>query len=219
MKKGLIGRKLGLTQVFAEDGAAVPVTVIEVEPSVIVQKKTKQRMAMTAPTRIRQNQAKKASRNPCRGISARLTRGISGSSARFNPTAWKRWPWDRNCEWNSLRRRLCRCDGNLQRQGVCRRRQKGMVSGEEGRPTGPCSTGAPGSIGASAYPSRVFKGKKLPGQMGNEPGDRAEPSHFGRQTGRERHACARGCPRRSTRCCARQAGRQKVAMDQRIWKS
>ena len=41
MKKGLIGRKLGMTQVFAEDGAAVPVTVIEVEPSVIVQKKTK----------------------------------------------------------------------------------------------------------------------------------------------------------------------------------
>jgi len=40
MKKGLIGRKLGMTQIFAEDGEAIPVTVIEMEPSVIIQKKT-----------------------------------------------------------------------------------------------------------------------------------------------------------------------------------
>ena len=40
MKKLLIGRKLGMTQIFAEDGESVPVTVIEAEPSVVVQKKT-----------------------------------------------------------------------------------------------------------------------------------------------------------------------------------
>ena len=42
MSKGLIGKKLGMTQVFAEDGSAVSVTVIEVEPSVVIQKKTKE---------------------------------------------------------------------------------------------------------------------------------------------------------------------------------
>ena len=41
MSKGIIGKKLGMTQVFADDGAAVGVTVVEVEPSVIVQVKTK----------------------------------------------------------------------------------------------------------------------------------------------------------------------------------
>ena len=41
MSKGIIGKKLGMTQVFADDGAAVGVTVIEVEPSVVVQVKTK----------------------------------------------------------------------------------------------------------------------------------------------------------------------------------
>ena len=41
MSKGIIGKKLGMTQVFAEDGAAVGVTAIEVEPSVVLQVKTK----------------------------------------------------------------------------------------------------------------------------------------------------------------------------------
>ena len=42
MNKGIIGKKLGMTQVFAEDGAAVGVTAIEVEPSIVVQVKTKE---------------------------------------------------------------------------------------------------------------------------------------------------------------------------------
>ena len=43
MIKGIIGKKLGMTQVFAEDGAAIGITAIEVEPSVIVQVKTKEK--------------------------------------------------------------------------------------------------------------------------------------------------------------------------------
>ena len=40
MKKGIIGRKLGMTQIFADNGAAIPVTVIEAGPCPVVQKKT-----------------------------------------------------------------------------------------------------------------------------------------------------------------------------------
>ena len=40
MKKAIIGKKLGMTQIFAENGAVVPVTVIEAGPCVVVQKKT-----------------------------------------------------------------------------------------------------------------------------------------------------------------------------------
>jgi large subunit ribosomal protein L3 len=43
MKKLLIGRKLGMTQIFAEDGGSVPVTVIEAEASVVIQKKTQKK--------------------------------------------------------------------------------------------------------------------------------------------------------------------------------
>ena len=42
MTKGLIGKKLGMTQVFSDEGVSVPVTVIEVEPSVVIQRKTKE---------------------------------------------------------------------------------------------------------------------------------------------------------------------------------
>ena len=38
--KGLLGRKLGMTQVFAEDGTLIPVTVVEVQPNVVLQKRT-----------------------------------------------------------------------------------------------------------------------------------------------------------------------------------
>ena len=40
MKKGLIGKKLGMTHVFSEDGRCIPVTVVEAGPCVVVQKKT-----------------------------------------------------------------------------------------------------------------------------------------------------------------------------------
>ena len=40
MEKGIIGRKIGMTQLFAEDGSVVPVTVLEVGPCAVVQKKT-----------------------------------------------------------------------------------------------------------------------------------------------------------------------------------
>ncbi|MBE9546798.1 MAG: 50S ribosomal protein L3, partial [Proteobacteria bacterium] len=42
MEKGLIGKKLGVTQIFSGDGAAVPVTVIEAGPCVVIQKKTRE---------------------------------------------------------------------------------------------------------------------------------------------------------------------------------
>ena len=42
MEKGLIGRKLGMTQIFAADGASVPVTVIEAGPCYVIQKKTEE---------------------------------------------------------------------------------------------------------------------------------------------------------------------------------
>jgi len=44
MEKGLIGRKLGMTQIFAADGASVPVTVIEAGPCYVIQKKTEEKL-------------------------------------------------------------------------------------------------------------------------------------------------------------------------------
>ena len=43
MKIGIIGKKLGMTQIFSENGESVPVTIIEAEPSVVIQKKTREK--------------------------------------------------------------------------------------------------------------------------------------------------------------------------------
>src|SRR5690625_4596529 len=40
MRKGILGRKIGMTQVFADNGEAIPVTVVEAEPNIVLQKKT-----------------------------------------------------------------------------------------------------------------------------------------------------------------------------------
>ena len=40
MKKAIIGKKVGMTQIFTDEGKAIPVTVIEVKPNIVVQKKT-----------------------------------------------------------------------------------------------------------------------------------------------------------------------------------
>ena len=44
--KGILGRKLGMTQVFTIDGALIPVTVVEVKPNVVLQKKTKKLLSL-----------------------------------------------------------------------------------------------------------------------------------------------------------------------------
>src|SRR5512145_2237440 len=48
MKKGLIGKKVGMTQVFAEDGRRIPVTVVEAGPCVVLQKKTQEKDGYSA---------------------------------------------------------------------------------------------------------------------------------------------------------------------------
>ena len=45
-RKGILGRKLGMTQVFAKNGKLIPVTVVEVEPNVVTQIKTKEKMVL-----------------------------------------------------------------------------------------------------------------------------------------------------------------------------
>ena len=78
MKQGILGKKLGMTQVFAEDGAAIGVTAIEVEPSVVVQVKTKEKDGYDAIQvgygRMKQKNVTK----PLQGISAKPIKVSSG---------------------------------------------------------------------------------------------------------------------------------------------
>ncbi len=167
MTKGLIGKKLGMTQVFSDEGISVPVTVIEVEPSVVIQKKTKKtdgydalqlgygRIKQKNVTRARQGHFRKADKGMFR-ILREFRMDLEGSEPGQELKADMFEPGD-----------YVDIVGTTKGKGFAGVVKRHGFHG--GRAThGSMFHRAPGSIGASADPSRVFKGTKLPGHMGNE---------------------------------------------------
>ncbi len=167
MKKGLIGKKLGMTQIFSEEGTSIPVTVIEVEPSVVIQKKTVATDGYDAVQlgygRIKQKNVTKA----LQGHFRKADKGLFRILREIRTDAESHEPG------HELRSDIFEVGDYVDVVGTTL--GKGFAGGVKrhgfrgGRAThGSMFHRAPGSIGASAEPSRVFKGKKLPGQMGNE---------------------------------------------------
>jgi large subunit ribosomal protein L3 len=168
MINGLLGKKVGMTQLLQDDGTVVPVTVIQAGPCVIVQKKTKQTDGYDAvqlgfvefvkPKRVNKPMTghfKKANVAP-----ARFTREVhvEGEETRnpgdkvmvdiFNPNE------------------LVHVVGTSKGRGFAGFVKRHHFRG--GRAThGSMFHRAPGSIGSSAYPSRVLKGMRMAGHMGN----------------------------------------------------
>jgi len=167
MRKGLIGRKLGMTQVFTEDGAAVPATVIEVEPSVVVQKKTVEREGYDAVqigcSRVKQKHVTK----PLQGHFQKADKGFFRILRELRGDV-------SGCELGQeVRVDIFKPGDYVDITGTSKGKGFAGVIKRHGFSGGRATHGsmfhrAPGSIGASAEPSRVFKGKKLPGQMGCE---------------------------------------------------
>lgn len=168
MKKGLIARKLGMTQIFAEDGKRIPVTVVEAGPCVVLQKKTVEsdgynaiQVGFAAKEASRSNQALVGHcRAAKQGVFSFLrefrfdsvdsyTVGDVVSADVFAAGDYV------DVTGTSIGKGF---------QGVVKR--WGFRGGRSSH--GSCFHRAPGSIGSSAYPSRVFKNKKMPGQLGNE---------------------------------------------------
>ncbi len=167
MRKGLIGRKLGMTQVFTEAGEAMPATVIEVEPSVVIQKKTVQREGYDAVqigcSRVKQKHVTKPLQGHFQKADKgffRILRELRGDVSEFELGQEVRVDVFKPGDFVDI-------TGTSKGKGFAGVIKRHGFRG--GRAThGSMFHRAPGSIGASAEPSRVFKGRKLPGQMGNE---------------------------------------------------
>ncbi len=166
MKKLLIGKKLGMTQIFAEDGETVPVTVIEAEPSIVIQKKTHETDGYDAIQlgygHVRQKSVSKA----LQGHIAKANKGFFRVLREFRTAT------DSYELGQELKVDIFQAGDYVDVVGTTK--GKGFAGGVKrhgfrgGRAThGSMFHRAPGSIGASAEPSRVFKGKKLPGHMGD----------------------------------------------------
>jgi large subunit ribosomal protein L3 len=165
---GILGKKLGMTQIFAEDGELVAVTIIEAGPCWVLQKKEKATdgyesiqigsdpLKEKRAVKARIGHCKKASAAPLRNM--RELRGVSldqwNVGDQFKADIFK--PGD-----------MVTISGVTKGkgfQGVVRRH--GFRGGADTH--GSMFHRAPGSIGASSYPSRVFKGMKMGGHMGQD---------------------------------------------------
>ncbi len=168
MVNGLLGKKVGMTQLLEDDGTVVPVTVIQAGPCVVVQRKTVEKDGYEAAQlgfvefvkskRVPKPMAghfKKADVAPVRIL---REFGVSGDDA---VKAGDRFEVDMFVPGEAVH-----VTGTTKGRGFAGVIKRHHFSG--GRAThGSMFHRAPGSIGQSAYPSRVWKGQKMPGQMGS----------------------------------------------------
>lgn len=165
MKKGIIGKKLGMTQIFMEDGTCVPVTVIQAGPCVVTQKKTTSSDGYAA-LQIGFESVNAATANkPQLGHCTKSGKGVFRYLRELKLEADLNVGDTLNVEQFAAGDLVDVTGTSIGKgfQGVMKRYN---FSG--GRAShGSRFHRAPGSIGASATPSRVFKNKKMPGQMGN----------------------------------------------------
>ena len=169
MQKAIIGKKLGMTQVFSPEGKFIPVTVIEAGPCTVVQKKTIEVDGYEA-VQVGYGEASPK----------RVTKPLQG---HFNKAGvpFKKTLKEFRLEDISIYEVASeiKCDIFAEGEkvdvtgvskgkgyaGVIKRH--GFSRLKETHGTGPVHR-HPGSMGACSTPSRVMKGKKLPGQMGNK---------------------------------------------------
>ena len=166
---GILGRKLGMTRVYDENGRAIPVTVIEAGPCTILQKKTEKKEGYNAiqigflekkESRLNKPEAGHFKRSGGKGFYHIKEFRVA------NPESYEVGQQITLAEVLAVGD-IIDISGNTKGmgfQGVIKRH--GFSGGGAGH--GSNFHRAPGSIGCSAWPSRVLKGKKMPGRMGND---------------------------------------------------
>jgi large subunit ribosomal protein L3 len=165
--KGILGEKLGMTQVFTDDGRALPVTVVRAGPCQVVQVRTADRDGYSAV-------------QLGFGAARRTSKPMAGhfAAANVEPTRYLvelRTDGDTDLEpGQELGADVFEAGDRTDVVGVSRGKGFAGVMKRHGFAGLGASHGterkhrSPGAIGACATPSRVFKGMKMAGQMGNE---------------------------------------------------
>jgi len=168
MVEGIIGKKVGMTQVFLEDGSVAPVTVIEAGPCVVVQRKTLEKDGYTA-VQLGLVDAK---------AGRRATRALRGhhEKAGVPPTRLLREfriePGAALKAGDRVLVDIFQGGDKVDVRGTSKGKGFQGVMRRHGFRGGAATHGsmfhrAPGSIGASAFPSRVFPGMRAAGHMGD----------------------------------------------------
>lgn len=168
MKKAILGKKIGMTQIFTENGAAIPVTVIEAGPCVVTQIKTVEKDGYNAVQMGFEDVAEKKLNKPLKGHFSKLKLALKRHLSEFRIDDISTYNVGDELKADVF------AEGDLvDVQGTSKGKGFQGVIKRHGQHRGPMSHGSmyhrrPGSMGPCADPGRVFKGKKLPGQMGNQ---------------------------------------------------
>jgi large subunit ribosomal protein L3 len=170
MAPGILGKKIGMTQFFDDEGRVVPVTVLQAGPCVVVQRKNADRDGYEAiQVGLVDFMREKLVKKPQRGHFAKA--GVAPMrflrEFRLEDGAEGFEPGDRILAEHFKPREKVSITGTSKGkgfQGVVKRH--GFRGGRKTH--GSMFHRAPGSIGQSAWPSRVFKGVRLPGRMGGD---------------------------------------------------
>ncbi|WP_409273053.1 50S ribosomal protein L3 [Neobacillus sp. SCS-31] len=167
MTKGILGRKIGMTQVFAENGDLIPVTVIQAAANVVLQKKTIENDGYEAVQIGFEDKREKLANKPEKGHVAKANTAPKRFIREFRGVDLAAYEVGQEVKVDIF------AEGDIvDVTGVSKGKGfQGSIK-RHGQSRGPMAHGSryhrrPGSMGPVA-PNRVFKGKALPGRMGGE---------------------------------------------------
>ena len=166
MNKAIIGKKIGMTQIFNENGKMIPVTVVEAGPCVVIQKKTTEKDGYNAIQVGFGDIREKLVNKPMKGHFAK-----AGVSLRRTVKEFKLENASEYEVGQEIKADVFVAGDKVDVSGVSKGKGFQGVIRRWNAQRGPMSHGskfhrAVGSMGASSDPSRTFKNKHMPGHMG-----------------------------------------------------
>jgi len=167
MSVGLIARKTGMTQIFAEDGSAIPVTVLNVEDCRVIARRTAEKDGYDA-VQVGYGAPKKGESRAVQGHYAKQGQDVMGGLKEFRVAADEEFELGQE-----LKATLFEVGQKIDVSGTSKGRGFAGVMKRYNFGGGRASHGAEkvhrqmGSTGQCQWPGRVFPGKKMPGHYGN----------------------------------------------------
>ena len=164
--KGILGKKLGMTQIFTEEGIVVPVTVVEAGPNVVTQVKTVEKDGYNAIQVGFEDAKEKSLNKPQKGHLA-AANVLKKHLKEFRVDAVEEFTVGQD-----IKADLVAAGEKIDVTGTSKGKGFQGPIKRHGQSRGPESHGSryhrrPGSMGACSFPGRVFKNKKLAGHMGS----------------------------------------------------
>ena len=168
MNKVIIGKKIGMTQIFDEKGLVIPVTVIEAGPCVVAQVKTSETDGYNAIQLGFGDIKEKHINKPRKGHFEK-----SKLTAKKHLREFRLEDISNFKVGDEVKANIFEAGEKVDIQGISKGKGFQGVIKRHGQHRGPMGHGSmyhrrPGSMGATSTPGRVFKGKKLPGHMGSQ---------------------------------------------------